>query len=190
MHSELRVLRLSKAQLDLIAELDAAQRKASVDSLTRVWNRGAICAILNRELSHSIRNGYPLGILMLDIDRFKSINDNHGHPKGDWVLKSVTSQIRMLLRPYDGLGRYGGDEFIIVLLESSKTLAMETAERIRTEIARDPIDCSDVDIPVTVSIGVTIAETSFNTNAEDLIDQADRALYKAKNGGRNRVDAF
>lgn len=183
--SELEKTHLSREQERLLKDLEDAERRASTDSLTRCWNKEMIREILDRELERSNREGLPLCVSMLDIDHFKDVNDRYGHQAGDEVLAEVAGRIRKALRPYDALGRYGGEEFMIIFVKSDLDTGREIGERVRAEIASPPVKTPEWDIDVTASLGVT--EKTGEEDSRDLIEEADQNLYKAKEEGRNRV---
>jgi diguanylate cyclase (GGDEF)-like protein len=170
--------------LDLQEQLLSTQRLladlASRDSLTGLLNRGVILETLVRELSRSGRDGEPLTIAMADLDHFKAVNDTHGHQAGDQILVRTAERLKACLRPYDSIGRYGGEEFLIVLPGCDAATADQLAERLRTcvMVQNEPI-------PITLSLGIATWD-GFSTAAE-LIRSADVALYEAKAAGRNRV---
>jgi diguanylate cyclase (GGDEF)-like protein len=178
--------RLLLTQKRLLTTQDALRREATHDGLTSVWNHAAILSILERELERALRNGTFLGVMMIDVDCFKSINDSYGHASGDSVLRALTREIQLVLRSYDSLGRYGGEEFMVVSPGCGLAEAHELAERIRAHIAGLGFALKDVTVPVTISVGVT-ASTDACT-AEQLLQEADTALYVAKTAGRNRVE--
>jgi diguanylate cyclase (GGDEF)-like protein len=191
---ELRVrLRAGERILDLQQQLILAREQmrdlALHDSLTGIWNRGATLDALARELSRAQRERGHVGVIMVDIDRFKNINDSLGHAAGDAVLCEVTSRFKRALRPYDTVGRMGGEEFLILMPGCNALNAFSQAERLRNVIARDPVQTSDGTVSVTVSMGVSVAEHGELLNADSLIRTADLALYRAKRSGRNRVEA-
>ncbi len=163
------------------------QRMAITDSLTGQYNRRGFDELGKRELDRFQRFGRPLSVIMLDIDLFKNVNDTHGHAVGDQVLTTLARRCRSHIRHVDVLGRYGGEEFAILLPETDLFTANEIAERIRRSIAAEPIATAQGAIHITVSLGVSKA-IAATTSLEKLIDQADAALYKAKQGGRNRVE--
>jgi diguanylate cyclase (GGDEF)-like protein len=197
--AELQVrVRAGQRIIDLQSRLLEAQeelrRQATHDALTEIWNRRAILDILQREVERSRRDGQPLGVIMADVDRFKSINDTRGHPAGDRVLHDVAQNIKASLRTYDSVGRYGGEEFLIVLPRCPANSATEIAERVRHSIESQPIPIEAASLDVTMSLGVASSEsggegevTLLQNNGQKLIAAADEALYKAKQDGRNRV---
>jgi diguanylate cyclase (GGDEF)-like protein len=161
---------------------------ATTDGLTRLYNRRHFMERAESEFVRSHRYKRELSVFLLDADHFKDINDNHGHETGDRVLRILAETCRQSLRQLDVLGRYGGEEFVVLLPETSSSLAQEAAERLRKQIEELRLPASAGDIRITVSIGVaTAGETTESVAA--LINQADRALYEAKRGGRNRVAA-
>ena len=192
---ELRArVRAGKRILDLQAALihaqDELQSAALHDSLTGLWNRGAVLDLLRREVCRRQRTGDALGVIMADIDYFKKINDTHGHLVGDAVLQEVTRRLAMQVRPYDGVGRYGGEEFLIVFPGCSMPDLVVGAERLRHCIADQPIETSVGQIPVTLSLGLASVEQGENEilGCESFLQRADAALYAAKARGRNRVE--
>jgi len=166
---------------------EALTRQAHYDFLTQVCNRGYFMELAEQELARAKRYGSSLSMLMLDLDEFKSINDRFGHKVGDAVLKHFAEICRQFLREVDVIGRMGGEEFAILLPETSRDKAVEAAERLRGSVA----DCElpfefDVMLRCTVSIGVSSVH-SKQEDVDALLTRADKALYEAKNGGRNRV---
>ncbi len=189
---ELKVrLRAGTRIIDLQRELVAAREKlreqATKDFLTRVWNRSSVLDILQRELLRSARERRPVSLLMVDLDRFKSINDTFGHSAGDAVLKEFARRMLASMRPYDSLGRYGGEEFLIVLPGCDEENARAQGERLREALANDPVSFNDTPYTVTASFGATTWNPGSAATAEMVIGMADMALYEAKNQGRNRV---
>ena len=190
---ELQVrLRAGRRILNLLAELTAAREalreKALHDPLTGLWNRAAIMDILRNELDRAAREGSPISVSMADIDHFKRINDTYGHMAGDVVLCEVARRIVASVRSYDSVARYGGEEFLFIMPGSDSKAGRSIAERIRENIARDPVDAPEGLIPVTISVGVATARADYRTTPEEIIKAADAALYRAKNGGRNRTE--
>jgi len=180
--------------LDLQAALILAhtdlQFAAAHDALTGLWNRGAILDLLKREVSRRQRSGDPLGVIMADIDYFKKINDTHGHLVGDAVLREVTRRLAVGVRPYDAVGRYGGEEFLIVFPGCGAANLIAGAERLRRCIADQPVETSVGQVPVTLSLGLASVEQDQKEtlDCEAFLRVADEALYAAKAGGRNRVE--
>lgn len=176
-----------------ISELEQQLRlKATHDALTGIYNRGALLEILDKELvRHGRDHGHdtrPVSIIFGDLDHFKRINDEYGHLAGDAVLREVSRRVAAVLRPYDSLGRYGGEELLIVLPACGRDGALEVAERVRAAVATLPVETDFGAIACTLSIGVAVAGEAVATPSQQLIHQADEALYRAKRGGRNRVE--
>lgn len=193
---ELRArVRAGKRILDLQDALMRAQSalrfEAAHDRLTTVWNRGAILDLLKGELERSKRNNDSLGVIMADIDFFKKVNDTHGHLVGDAVLQEVGHRLASGLRSYDSVGRYGGEEFLVVVPGCDALTLAVAAERLRRRIADQPIDTSAGPVPVTISLGLATAQANESgmIDRETLIRDADEALYAAKARGRNRVES-
>jgi two-component system, cell cycle response regulator len=185
---ELRA-RLSTAKriLDLQASLLATQHllreQASRDSLTVIWNRRCILESLERELTRSQREAEPVAIIMADIDHFKQINDTHGHLGGDSVLRQVAQRLIAVLRPYDAVGRYGGEEFLVVLPHCGLREAFVLAERLRHCVDAAPIEFANKTIHVTLSLGIAVWDGEMT--AQELLQTSDTAMYQAKRAGRN-----
>ena len=156
------------------------------DPLTGIGNRSAMDAYFEREVKLARRQQTPLSILILDIDHFKKVNDTFGHSCGDTALKHTSRQIKNSLRETDQVFRYGGEEFVALLNGADIKSAQMTAERIRSNVASNPIIEGSRSIQVTLSAGVSTLHQN-NDDAQSLFVRADRALYKAKNNGRNRV---
>lgn len=159
---------------------------AMIDPLTGLSNRGAMAMTLNREIDRSRRLKQDMSILMIDIDRFKELNDRYGHLTGDDVLRQVARVIEGAVRGCDACFRFGGEEFLVVLSNSNLPLARLVAERLRQTVC-DDVRSPDPNNPVTVSIGVAHYENEADW--PDLANRADKALYEAKQTGRNRVVA-
>ena len=174
--------------LNVQQELEAALRHlAESDPLTQILNRVGIMTELGRRLAEFQRYGSVFSVLMIDVDHFKHINDRLGHLAGDQVLRRVSGIIRSALREVDSVGRYGGEEFLVVLPGTRIDSAVNTAERIRLAIEQIPIRVDREQIRVTVSIGAMAAGPGAASHVDALIDGADRAMYEAKHSGRNRV---
>jgi len=177
--------RILTLQRELISAREELRFQATHDVLTGVWNRAAVLDLLHRECERSARTGSSVAVLMLDLDHFKKINDTYGHLVGDLVLRDVASRITQNMRSYDLVGRYGGEEFLIVFPECDKTQIEQSANRIRLAIAAGPVLTASAEIPVTVSLGATV--NTGSQSERDTLFAADTALYRAKNAGRNRV---
>ncbi len=180
--------RILDLQEELVSAREALRVQATHDPLTGLWNRGAILDILRRELGRAQREGVPLGVVMADLDHFKRINDTHGHLAGDAVLQEATRRMRASVRPYDAIGRYGGEEFLIVVPACDAVSALHQAERLRASISGAPMKISQGLMPVTLSLGVAASGVAKDADADLLLRAADAALYRAKNAGRNRVE--
>jgi two-component system, cell cycle response regulator len=174
-----------------ILELQQSLRFAAThDFLTNLLNRSEIIAAVERELSRSGREEKPATIIMADIDHFKNVNDSLGHAAGDEVLKQVARRLKSDLRPYDVVGRYGGEEFLIILPGCELTIGARRADEIRNLVAKDPIVTPFGKTSTTVSMGVTVTCRSRTQSVSDLLHEADLAMYAAKKNGRNRVELF
>lgn len=184
---ELHLRSINAAQLDLQKKNKNLRRKSLIDPLIGTWNRGAIMRILTIEAARCDKAGVPLSLIVADLDFFKKINDTYGHPAGDTVLVKVASRLRSCIRPQEALGRYGGEEFLIVLPGSSHTTAMAVAERMRIAIATQPELIGGTALNLTISAGVASTDVFPTATTEELISRADMALYAAKDAGRNRV---
>jgi diguanylate cyclase (GGDEF)-like protein len=165
----------------------AAIQMALVDSLTNLGNRAALDSALRRELQLAERHQYDLSLLMIDVDHFKHINDQHGHGRGDEVLQAIALTIENVCRETDISFRYGGEEFVVLLRKTSEAGASIIGERLRREISKLTIGKDSTASRPTVSIGVSTRISQQKEHINDLFDRADRALYKAKHTGRNRV---
>lgn len=177
---------LADHTLSMRHERDVAHRLAEHDALTGVLNRRAIVARLRSVFLRARQNKAPLSLLFLDLDHFKQVNDSHGHRAGDQCLRAVVDPIIRELRQSDTLGRYGGEEFLVVLPGVDATSAELVAERIRTRVQEMSTVVSGKHIELTLSVGIATLSVGMNS-PEDLIERADVALYRAKSGGRNRV---
>ncbi len=174
------------------AEREAELKKqATVDGMTGLANRKEFDRFLSEELAESIGMNRPLSLIMIDIDKFKSVNDTHGHQAGDKVIVHMATLLAKHAGEGDLAARYGGEEMAIVLLHTDRATAAAVAEDIRRKLAAAPIDCGDVQLPITASFGVAAFEPgSPLVRPELVLKAADRALYHAKESGRNRVKVF
>jgi len=160
--------------------------RATHDSLTALLNREAILDMLDRELARGQRERTAISILLADLDHYKNVNDLHGHPVGDQVLREVAHRFVRAVRAYDLVGRYGGEEFLLILGGCSATEAMARADQLRQSIEASPVATSCGAIPITISIGVLPAQEWAYPPVEDVLREVDVALYAAKAEGRNR----
>ncbi len=176
-----------RAETELQAAKEAAEEAARRDPLTGLWNHNRILEHLMEELSRSDRLGTPVSVAMVDLDHFKHINDTHGHMVGDEVLREVSRRLADVVRLYDRVGRFGGEEFVVVLPGTSQAEAEAAAERIREELSREPVPTSVGPISVTASLGVVTREGELANDATTLLVAADTALYSSKESGRDRV---
>lgn len=161
---------------------------ATRDALTELWNRSAILDLFERELARSERKGGSVGVIMADVDYFKRVNDLHGHAGGDAVLVEVAMRLQRGLREYDCAGRYGGEEFLIILPGATVAETAQAAERLRTAIEAEPFQLAREQVAVTVSFGTAVSVEGQNLDTDSLIKRADMAMYRAKHAGRNRVE--
>ena len=174
-----------------ILELQQSLRFAAThDFLTNLLNRAEILAALEREFSRSGREGKASTIIMADIDHFKRINDSMGHAAGDEVLKEVSRRLKSDLRPYDVVGRYGGEEFLIILPGCELNVGARRADEIRQLVGKDLICTPLGKTLATVSVGVTVTSLRRDQSVSDLLHEADVSMYAAKKNGRNRVELF
>jgi diguanylate cyclase (GGDEF)-like protein len=182
-----RVLQLEDS---LVAARESMRYQATHDHLTSLLNRGVIIELLGRELLRSRRENSSTGIILCDVDDFKLVNDTYGHVTGDEVLKEVARRLLSCVRGYDFVGRYGGEEFVIVMPETDMAVATIVAERLRRRIASEPFAIAQgtKSIEVTISIGLATLDT-VDDNTATILKRADQALYRAKRDGRNRVVA-
>jgi diguanylate cyclase (GGDEF)-like protein len=178
--------RIAELQEQLIAARERLRIEATHDSLTGLLNRAAFFEGFHKEIKRARRYRTPLALIMADIDHFKAINDRHGHPIGDAVLREAARRLRGSLRASDVIGRYGGEEFVVAAPDCDLRDAVALAERCRTGICSLPIVLPDEEVFVTMSLGV--AATLDMDEADRLLRVADEALYRAKNAGRNKVE--
>lgn len=162
------------------------EKLANTDGLTGVWNRRYAFEQLQRTWSLAIRHDRPLSVIMLDIDRFKKVNDTHGHKTGDAVLVLVSALLSQQIRDEDFCGRFGGEEFLVVCPETETTEALQLGERLRSVVEACPVPIDNGELLVTISVGVA-QRFARHSQVEDLIAEADEMLYRAKQNGRNQV---
>ncbi len=181
--------RIVELQEQLLATREELQYIASHDSLTRLWNRPAIISTLRKQLAQAGRSRSSVAVAMADVDHFKDINDTYGHTVGDAVLCKLAQKMVASIRPYDALGRYGGEEFLIVFEGCGPAEAFSLAERLRKCICEERMQVAETSLSVTLSMGVAVSASEGEEDHEAIIHRADAALYVAKNSGRNRVVA-
>ena len=194
-----RAEKLTKAinrELELIVEKRTAalresnkklEYQATHDTLTGMLNRRAVFGVLNREISRGRRSEESISVMLADLDHFKNVNDTHGHQTGDMVLIRIAKILLDCIRPYDSVGRIGGEEFLIVLPGCSSADGLVVAERIRTAVESEEMQVADTPISISVSIGIATSSSNRIIEREALISAADKALYEAKKDGRNTV---
>lgn len=194
-----RELNESKSQLEKYAATLEVQveerthelkRLATIDSLTEIYNRRYFFALAERAFAESARYGYPISAIMIDADHFKNINDIYGHATGDEVLKRLVKTIGAQIRDVDIFGRYGGEEFMLILPHISQSTALQIAERICASVKQIPFEHNGQPFKVTISVGVAERNISSQETLAYLLHKADKAMYKAKQIGRNRICAF
>jgi two-component system, cell cycle response regulator len=184
-------LRSQQRASQLVEQNEQLKVKASIDRLTGLANRATFDEFFAEHFAKSAADGAPLSLVLLDVDKFKSVNDQHGHPAGDAVLQHIGALLRGMAREGDLAARYGGEELVLVLPDTPRALAATVAETVRRAIAARPISCGASAIPITASFGVaTLERGSPFKIAAHLLKAADLAVYKAKHSGRNNVKVF
>ena len=182
--------RAEEEREELIADLTMAREalnfQANHDALTCLWNRFAVLERLNEELDRAAREKRSLAVIMADLDHFKRINDAYGHQVGDLVLQETANRIRSSLRPYDIVGRYGGEELLIILPGCDEGSAVNLAERIRLAVCDTAVETDEGPVRVSLSLGIALADGPIKADPDEVISRADNSLYQAKIAGRNR----
>jgi diguanylate cyclase (GGDEF)-like protein len=185
------MLRIKKLQDELEEKNQELERLSISDGLTGLYNHKKVHSLLHEEFERAQRTGEKISVAMFDLDRFKNVNDTYGHQAGDRVLEQMSGILRETAREIDRLGRYGGEEFMVVLPETDIEEAAVFVERVRREVSRHHFDIGrDEPLSMTISAGVASFPHSLVDRPETLIRLADEALYAAKAGGRNRVIRF
>lgn len=181
--------RILELQAALLLAHDTLQYESAHDALTALWNRRAIVDFLRNEIERQQRSGEPLGVMMADVDHFKKVNDTHGHLVGDQVLKEVGRRLAAGVRVYDSVGRYGGEEFVVIVPGCKPADLAASAERLRRSIAEPRFETSAGPLAVTLSIGIASSSNDGEGihDGESFLRAADTALYAAKAAGRNQV---
>lgn len=185
-YHDIQVQSLEESLLRSQSLEDSLRAEASTDALTGLYNQERIKRELNDAIMTASRGGQRCAVVMADIDFFKNINDTHGHLVGDKVLVEVAGRLRGALRDFDSLGRYGGEEFLIILRKAPLATARAVAERVRQHVCASPINLQGLAVEVTISLGVSLIKPGDDVEA--VLSRADHALYQAKGGGRNRVE--
>jgi len=180
--------RILALQDDLILAREELRFRATHDVLTGIWNRASVMDALRNELSRQVREQRSFGVILADIDHFKNVNDTYGHLCGDEVLQVVTRRMKECIRPYDTLGRYGGEEFLVIASAADARGTLALAERIRSVVEEKPVPTQAGEVRVTASLGAAICTSARSGDAQMLLRLADRALYAAKDKGRNRCE--
>jgi diguanylate cyclase (GGDEF)-like protein len=195
-HIQIRYLQKLLEEKNTILEAEIQRRKkvenqlkilAATDPLTKIYNRRQFFELAMNEYSRSRRSGKPLSIIMIDIDHFKKVNDTYGHLVGDQVLIYFAQLLKKCIRAYDLLGRYGGEEFVVMLPETNNQLAVMIAERLRTFTEKTVLPVKSHKISITASFGVSSNNKDSELPLEAILHRADQALYKSKQDGRNKV---
>lgn len=179
--------RIVDLQAALLAAQEALRVQATRDPLLGIWNRASILEILDRELARACREQRPLGLAMLDVDHFKEVNDTFGHQIGDAILVEVASRVQAAVRAYDSFGRYGGEEFLLVLPGCDQAGLESHADRLRQTLAASPFVGGGQEVSLTASFGLSVAAPGRPMTSDQLISAADDALLTCKRLGRNRV---
>lgn len=180
--------RIAELQHQLLEAQEALRERASHDALTGLYNRAAVLELLHQELARATREVQPFSILLVDLDHFKEVNDFHGHFVGDEVLREAARRMKVTMRCYDSLGRYGGEEFLVVLPGCDEVGAWMMGERVRRSVSDDAFAVGKAMLPITCSIGCVTQVVGGNYDCDSLIRMADDALYGAKHAGRNRIE--
>lgn len=181
-------LRILELEDKLVASADVLQYKATHDELTGLLNRASIADFLRRELERSKRNGGACGLILADLDHFKQVNDTLGHGAGDSVLREAAQRLTAGVRTYDAVGRYGGEEFLVVLPGCDLASLRQRAENILQGFRTTPFGAPELSIAVRVSMGAACSSSWGAPNLESIVRAADLALYRAKHNGRDRVE--
>jgi len=180
--------RILDLQNKLISAREELRFRATHDELTGLSNRRVVLEAIDREYARRRREGGDLGVVLIDLDHFKNVNDTYGHLAGDAVLREAARRMTASVRPYDTVGRYGGEEFLVVAPSCNSSGAVKLAERIRESIQALPMPSVSGPVSITASCGVAVSTTAKPLDPQELLRSADEALYRAKENGRNRSE--
>lgn len=183
-------LKIKALQDELKRSNELLKELSNTDPLTRIYNRRYLMEAMEREFERARRRKEPLSLVMIDIDHFKQVNDTYGHQEGDIVLAGAAALIAKAIRGYDICARYGGEEFVVVLPETSLNQALQFADRFRTDVQKIPFGGSLKQLTITISLGVATFPSERVDCLDSLFRQADEAMYRAKQKGRNRVESM
>lgn len=189
--STLQSSRKEKERLELLVKERTREIEilSKTDVLTGLWNRGYLEEMLEMEFKRAKRNKEDISIILIDLDHFKNVNDTYGHQAGDEILRKASQRIKESVRETDFVGRYGGEEIVVILPEANTEVATKIAEQIRVKLAQEPVVFQEHSIPVTASFGVSHLRNEHENHLM-VFSEADEALYRAKELGRNRVEIF
>jgi diguanylate cyclase (GGDEF)-like protein len=179
--------RILELQAELVAAREALRVQATTDALTRAWNRYSILEILEKELNRAQHEQGFVGVILADLDHFKVVNDTYGHVAGDAVLRECVRRMQASMRSYDSIGRYGGEEFLVVLPGCDDTATLKHAERLRVALSSEPMNLVENRVTLTASFGCTVVAPGMQPTVAEVVRWADEALYRAKGDGRNAV---
>ena len=179
--------RILELEDHLVEARESMRFQATHDLLTSLWNRGVIVELVSREVVRARRENWCNAVMMCDIDHFKKVNDQNGHAAGDDVLREVARRLHASVRSYDMVGRYGGEEFLVVLNKCDPSSAVARAENLRSAVAAKPILLPTKSLTVTISVGVALTTDFPDRDTDDILHAADMALYAAKAAGRNCI---
>lgn len=178
---------ISRLMIEFFQQKEQLKFCANHDALTGLLNRGAIMGFIHNEFSRAKRHGAPFSVIMIDLDHFKRVNDTYGHLSGDIVLKEVAARLRSELRTNDMIGRYGGEEFIVLVPGDNAEEAVHLAKRLKDKIADQEITLPDHSIRMTASMGISDYRSEIDQSCDTLLVRADSALYHSKENGRNQI---
>jgi diguanylate cyclase (GGDEF)-like protein len=171
----------------LVEARESMRFQATHDPLTSLWNRGVIAELLSREIDRSHREKSCTVVMLCDVDHFKQVNDRYGHTTGDDVLQELARRLQHSVRSYDMVGRFGGEEFLVILNKCDPCSAITRAENLRVAIAKKPFSTRSGPLDITISLGVALSTDFEHGNLDEILAATDSAMYTAKSAGRNCV---